>query len=72
MGRKQGTSRLWSGEDQDLPICRVLIKACLSNNKVAKVGEIKGIIGETQKRALNKPGGNRYKFFLEGCSQEDL
>ncbi|RXM35558.1 Interferon-induced transmembrane protein 1 [Acipenser ruthenus] len=38
-----------------------LSEACLSNNKVAKVGEIKGIIGETQKRALNKPGGNRYK-----------
>lgn len=69
--RKLGTNSVWSAYSlkgkkrkqafADLPLCKVIIRACLKTYAKAKISEVETEISEALKHAPKRKGGSRYK-----------
>ncbi|XP_064107049.1 uncharacterized protein LOC135216035 [Macrobrachium nipponense] len=69
--KKLGSNSVWSSYSlkgrkgklafTDLPICKVVIRACLRNYRKAKLSEVEGEISEALKHAPKRKGGLKYK-----------
>lgn len=68
---KLGTNSLWSSYSlkgkkgklvfRDLPLCKIVIKACIRVHKKASEIEAEGHIAECLKHAPHRPGGLKFK-----------